>query len=244
MVSTRLALVVTLGDGDDVLSGKRLYIGGNQTISGGNGNDQINFVGAASPGPFVLGTSSGGVTNITGDSGNDSIQATYSFIVGQWLLGGGVGNDTISVRTSACNGAVSVTGGDGADSLTVDTDYFISTLLIDGGAHDDRLVLANSLGLVAATLEGGSGREAAFVSNLTAQRLTLNLGAQNDAGDVRSSLFGELVGNLGDHDDSLTLFGNLVRGAAVFDGGAGMGDVFADLGNTFQGGLRRSGFER
>ena len=85
MVSTRLALVVALGDGDDVLSGKRLYIGGNQAISGGNGNDQIHFVGAAVPGAFVLGTSSGGYTSITGDGGNDSIQVTYSFIVGQWL---------------------------------------------------------------------------------------------------------------------------------------------------------------
>jgi parallel beta-helix repeat protein len=244
IVSTRLALVVALGDGDDVLTGKRLYIGGNQTISGGNGNDQISFVGAASPGQFVLGTSSGGVTNITGDAGNDLIQAAYSFIVGQWLFGGGVGDDTISVRTSACNGAVSLAGGDGVDSLTVDTDYFVSTLLIDGGAHDDRLVLANSLGLVAATLEGGAGRDTAIVNNLTAQRLTLNTGAQNDTGDVRSSLFGELVANLGDHDDRLTLFGNLVRGAAAVDGGAGTGDVFADLGNTFRGGLRRTGFER
>jgi parallel beta-helix repeat protein len=244
MVSTRVALVVALGGGDDVLSGKRLYIGGNQTVSGGDGNDQISFVGAAVPDAFVLGTSSGGFTSISGDGGNDSIQVTYSFIVGQWLFGGGIGSDTISVRTSACNGAVSVTGGDGIDSLTVDTDYFISTLLIDGGAHDDRLLLANSLGLIAATLEGGTGREAAFVNNLTAQRLTLNLGAQNDAGDVRSSLLGELFANLGDHDDALTLFGNLMRGAAVVDGGLGMGDVFADLGNTFQGGLRRAGFER
>jgi hypothetical protein len=88
-----------------------------------------------------------------------------------------------------------VSGGDGVDSLTVDTDYFIATLLIDGGVGDDRLTLANSLGLVAATLEGGTGREAAFVNNLTAQRLTLNLGAQNDAGDVRSSLLGELFAN-------------------------------------------------
>jgi hypothetical protein len=42
----------------------------------------------------------------------------------------------------------------------------------------------------------------------------------------------------------LTLFGNLVRGATVVDGGAGIGDVFADLGNTFRGGVRRVGFER
>jgi hypothetical protein len=239
-----LALVVTLGEGDDVVNGNRLYIGGNQTISGGDGNDQINFVGASLPSEFVLGTSSAGVTTISGDGGNDSIQATYSFIVGQWQFSGGLGNDTISVRTSACNGAVSLLGADGADSLTVDTDYFVSTLLIDGGAHNDRLALANSLGFTAATLDGGSGADAAFVNNLTAQRLCLNLGAQNDAGDIRSSLLGELLANLGDHDDSLTLYGNLVRGVAVADGGAGAGDVFADLGNTFYGGLRRVGFER
>jgi Ca2+-binding RTX toxin-like protein len=130
IVSTRLALVVTLGDGNDVLSGRRLYIGGNQSFSGGDGNDQISFVGAALPAEFILGTSSGGATTISGDNGNDTIQATYSFIVGAWQFVGGAGDDSFSVRTSACNGAVALFGGDGADSLTVDTDFFISTLWI------------------------------------------------------------------------------------------------------------------
>ena len=117
-------------------------------------------------------------------------------------------------------------------------------MLIDGGNHNDRLVLANSLGITAATLEGGAGNDAAVVTNLTARRLSLNLGAQNDSAQAYSSLFDEFFANLGDHDDALTLYGNLVRGPTIVDGGAGAGDVFADLGNTFGGGLRRTGFER
>jgi hypothetical protein len=190
----------------------------------------------------VLGTSSGGATSLSGGLGNDRISATYSFVVGAWQFAGGLGDDVISVRTSACNSGVSLAGDAGVDTLVADTNYFLATLLINGGADADRLELRNSLGIVAATLDGGAGADAAFVSNLTASRLTVLLGAQSDTADVRGSLFDEIFANLGDHNDSLTLYGNLVRRASSADGGAG-GDALFDLGNTFLGGLRRVGFE-
>jgi parallel beta-helix repeat protein len=242
IVSTRLDLLVSLGDGDDVLNGKRLYLGRNQSISGGAGNDQITFIGSAI-GAFVLGTSSGGATTISGDTGNDSIHLSYSFIVGAWQTGGGAGSDIITLRTSACNGAVSVLGEAGFDQIIVDTNYFVATLLIDGGAEDDRLALSNSLGLIAATIEGAAGADTVLVGNLTARRLTVNTGTEKDGVDIRSSLFDELFANMGDQDDTLQLFGNLVRGTPVFDGGA-HSDAFFNVNNTFRGGYRLAGFER
>jgi hypothetical protein len=242
-VSTRLDLIVTLGDGVNALNAKRLYIGRNQRFDGGADVDDFSFLGAALPGDFVLGTSSGGTTTISGGGGADKIRVSYSFIVGAWQFNGGNGADTIDVRTSACNGAVTVNGDAGADSLVVDTNYFVSTLLISGGADADKLELRNSLGLKFATLNGSGGNDRATVSNLTAGTLALNLGSQNDTVDIRSSLLDELFASLVENDDSITLYGNLVRRGTSLDGGSGI-DALIDLGNRFTGGARKLGFER
>lgn len=243
IVSTRLDLNVSFGDGNDRLDGKRLYIGGNQTVNGGAGDDSISLLGAALPGVFILGTSSGRATTITGDAGNDTIQVSYTFIVGQWQVHGGAGDDTINVRTSACNGNVYVNGDAGADTLVVDTNFLVATLWLGGGSEADRLELKNSLGLIGATIDGNSGNDTVTVRNLTSQRLTLTLGAQNDTADVRSSLFDQFFANLGEHDDSLTMYGNLVRSITDVDGGHG-GDAFYDLSNSHRGGIRRIALER
>ena len=187
------------------------------------------------PSNFVLGTSSGGTTTILGGGGADRILVSYSFIVGAWQFNGGDGDDVVDVRTSACNGAVTVNGDAGVDSLVVDTNYFISTLWIGGGANADRLELRNSLGLLVATLDGSTGIDSAVVSNLTAGRLSYDTGADNDVVDVRSSLLDELFASLGSHDDSITLYGNLVRRGTDLDGGIGV-DTLLDLGNRFSGG--------
>jgi hypothetical protein len=238
-----LDLIVLLGDGSNALTGKRLYIGRNQRFEGGADPDDFSFLGAALPGDFVLGASSAGTTTILGGGGNDRILASYSFVVGAWQVNGGTGNDTIDIRTSACNGAVTVSGETGDDSLVVDTNYFISTLVISGGADADKLELRNSLGLKAASLYGSTGNDRATVSNLTAGLLALNLGAQNDTVDIRSSLFDEFFASLVENDDSITLYGNLVRRGTELDGGSGL-DSLLDLGNQFRGGLRKLAFER
>jgi hypothetical protein len=240
-VSTRLTLVVTLGDGNDVLDGKRLYIGTIQSVSGGVGNDRISFIGGALPTEFILGTSSGGATTILGEQGNDQLEVTYSFVVGQLQLNGGVGDDTISIRTSASNSAVSLIGDLGIDSLTADTDYFIATLLLDGGADADQLNVRNSLGITTTTIQGAAGNDTATVNNLTAQRLLMYLGTQNDTCDVRNSVFDELYAALGNEDDTANIFGSRLRLGATLDGGLGRDTLF-DRGNLF-GAVRRLGFE-
>jgi hypothetical protein len=241
-VSTRLDLNVALGAGNDTVTGQRLYVGRNFTTTGGSGDDQINYLGSSAPGAFVLGISSGGATTILGHDGNDQLLVSNSFIVGQWQLDGGLNVDRIEVKKSASNGHVSLLGGGGADVLVADTNYFVTTLTLSGGDDGDRLELRNSLGMVVATLDGGAGNDSAAVSNLTAMRMALNMGAQNDTADVRGSLFDEFFAKLGDGNDSLTMYGNLIRRVTEVDGGLG-GDAFFDLGNSHLGGIRRLGLE-
>jgi hypothetical protein len=237
-VSTRLDLNVSLGDGDDRIDGKRLYIGQNQTIDGGLGQDALSFLGAALPGSFVLGTSSSGATLIRGGAGPDSLSISYSFVVGSVTLDGEAGDDQIDIRTSAAIGSVAVAGAEGSDKLVIDTNYFLTSTMAGGGDGSDQIELRNSLGITIATIDAGSGADAVAVSNLIAGRLSMILGSEGDSADVRSSLFDELFGDLGDGNDSITLYGNLIRRVAVIDGGFG-GNLLNDLGNSYLGGLRR-----
>jgi uncharacterized repeat protein (TIGR01451 family) len=243
IVSSAGNLEVDLGAGSDVLSGQRLYIGGNQMFNGGDGDDQISFAGSYNGGVFVLGTSSAGATSITGGSGSDKINVRYSFIVGQWSFDGGTGNDNVFIDTSACSSNVTVLGGLDQDVLVVDTNFFQGAVIINGNAGNDQLRLSNSLGIQLAVLLGEDGSDSAAVQNLTSVRLQLDLGAGNDGADVRSSSLEELFGQLGDGDDTLTAFGNLVRGATSLNGGGGSGDRLLDLGNSFRGSVQKQAFE-
>jgi hypothetical protein len=243
IVSSAGNLEVDLGAGSDVLSGQRLYIGGNQMFNGGDGDDQISFAGSYNGGVFVLGTSSAGATSITGGSGSDKINVRYSFIVGQWSFDGGTGNDNVFIDTSACSSNVTVLGGLDQDVLVVDTNFFQGAVIINGNAGNDQLRLSNSLGIQLAVLLGEDGSDSAAVQNLTSVRLQLDLGAGNDGADVRSSSLEELFGQLGDGDDTLTAFGNLVRGATSLNGGGGSGDRLLDLGNSFRGSVQKQAIE-
>jgi len=242
IVSTRLDLSISLGEGDDTLDGKRLYIGGNQTVDAGIGSDRIGFLGAVLPNEFVLGTSSGGQTTILGGDGNDQVRLSYSFIVGQWQVHGGLNDDQIDIRFSASNGNVSVLGDFGLDTLVVDANFLIANLLIDGGAGGDRVELRNSLGLQLAIINSGSGEDSVAVSNLTATGLQLDLAGNGDTAEVRSSLLDDFFASLGDGNDRLTLFGNLVRRSIDLDGGMGADELIDPTGSTLRARLRN--FER
>jgi uncharacterized repeat protein (TIGR01451 family) len=242
-VSSAGNLEVDLGAGSDVLSGQRLYIGSNQLFNGGDGDDQITFAGSVIGGVFVLGTSSAGSTSISAGSGSDTINVRYSFIVGQWSFDGGAGNDNIFIDTSACSSNVTVLGGLDQDVLVVDTNFFQGAVVINGNAGNDQLRLSNSLGIQLAMLLGEDGADSAAVQNLTSVRLQLDLGAGNDGGDVRSSSLEELFAQLGDGDDTLTVYGNLVSGATSLNGGGGSGDRLLDLGNSFRSSVQKQAFE-
>jgi hypothetical protein len=243
IVSTAGNLEVDLGAGSDVLSGQRLYIGANQLVNGGDGDDQITFAGSFTGGVFVLGTSSGGATSISGGSGSDTINVRYSFIVGQWTFDGGIGNDNVFIDTSACSSNVTVLGGADQDTLVVDTNFFQGAVTVNGNSGNDQLRLSNSLGIQLAMLFGEDGTDTVNLQNLTSVRVQLDLGAGADAADVRSSSLDELFAQFGSDDDTLTVFGNLVRGATTFDGGAGSGDRLRDLGNSFRGAVQKQAFE-
>jgi hypothetical protein len=241
VVSTRGDLDVDLGTGNDVLNGRRIFIAGDQDLLGGDGNDAFTFDGVASP--FTLGTSAAGNANWSTGNGDDTVHVIYAFIVGAFAIDLGVGTDSLDIFGSAASGDVSFFGGTGVDSLTVDTNFFDSQLLLDGGADNDTIFLANGLGTDIGTINTGAGDDTVTVQNETQVSATIDTGSGDDTVDVRSSAVDRFFALLGDDDDELTLFGNLLRIEADLDGGAGSADRLIDLGNDVRGTLRTRNFE-
>ncbi|MEX2138936.1 MAG: Calx-beta domain-containing protein [Pirellulales bacterium] len=241
VVSTRADLDVDLGTDNDVLNGKRIFIAGNQILVGGDGNDTMTFDGFASP--FTLGTSAAGNANWSTGNGDDTVHVIYAFIVGAFAIDLGVGTDSLNIFGSAASGNVSFLGGTGIDSLTVDTNFFDANLLLDGGADNDTVFLANGLGTDVGTINTGAGANSVTIRNETTARLNIDTGTGADTVDVRSSALDRFFAILGEDDDQLTLFGNLLRLEADLDGGPGSADRLRDLGNDVRGAFRTRNFE-
>jgi hypothetical protein len=239
-VSTRTELRVDLGTDNDTLNGRRIYIGTNQIINGGDGNDQLTFDGSASP--FTLGTSASGNATWTGGNGNDAVHVIYAFIAGTYTIDLGAGADALDIFGSAASGNVSFFGGAGSDALAVDTNFFDSDMLLDGGADNDSVRLANGLGTELATINAGDGSDSVMLRNQTAARLIIDTGSGDDNVDVRASAFDRFFAQLGDDGDRITVHGNLSRFETELDGGAGT-DLLLDLGNDFRGSYRKRNFE-
>jgi hypothetical protein len=242
VVSTRNHLRVDLGAGDDTLNGKRLYIGTDQFIHGGDGNDRLLFEGVASP-VFTLGTSAAGLAFWSGGAGNDTVRVTYGFIVRSWGVFLGEGADQLNVFGSAVSGDVIFAGDGGNDTLTVDTNFFDATMVINALGGADTVFLANGLGTEFASIAGGDGNDQVTIRNQTTKHVLIEGGSGADDVDVQSSAFDRFFAALGTENDELTVRGNLVQFETDLDGGAGDGDRLLDLGNTFRGASRRRGFE-
>jgi hypothetical protein len=225
-----------------VLNGKRIYIAGDQIVVGGDGNDSMTFNGFASP--FTLGTSAAGNATWSTGNGDDTVQVIYAFIVGAFTVDLGIGTDSLSIFGSAASGNVTFVGGVGNDSLTVDTNFFDASLLLDGGADHDTVFLANSLGTDVGTINTGAGDDTVTLRNETQARANIDTGSGDDTVDMRSSAVDLFFARLGDDDDALTLFGNLLRIETDLDGGAGSADRLIDLlNNDVRGTIRTRGFE-
>ncbi len=241
VVSTRADLNVDLGTDNDTINGRRIFIGGNQNLIGGDGNDTMTFDGFASP--FTLGTSAAGNANWTTGSGDDTVNVVYAFIGGAWAIDLGAGTDSLNIFGSSASGDVSFLGGAGDDVLTVDTNFFDADLLLDGGAERDTIFLANGLGTDVATIIGGGGPDTVTVRNESDSQLTIDTGAGEDTVEVRSSAFDRFFALLGDDNDQLTMFGSLFRAEMSRDGGPGLADRLRDQGNSIQGSSRTRNFE-
>jgi hypothetical protein len=241
VVSTAQDLAVNLGAGNDVLDGKRIFIGRDQLLVGGDGDDSFTFDGIESP--FTLGTSAAGNANWLTGEGDDTVHVVYAFIVGAFAIDLGGGTDSLDIFGSAVSGNVVFLGGVGSDSLTVDTNFFDAAVFLDTGADNDTIFLANGLGTDISTINTGAGDDEVTVQNETAGRSNIDTGSGDDIVDVRSSAVDQFFALLGDDDDELTLFGNLVQIEADLDGGAGSADRLIDLGNDVRGELRTRNFE-
>jgi hypothetical protein len=241
VVSSSEDLEVNLGTGNDELNGRRNFIGGDQTLVGGDGDDTFTFEGIASP--FTLGTSAAGNANWVTGEGNDTVTVLYAFIAGAFAIDLGGGTDSLDIFGSAASGNVVFLGGAGSDTLTVDTNFFDAALLVDTGADNDTIFLANGLGIDIGTIITGAGDDSITVRNETQGRADIDTGSGDDTVDVQSSAVNQFFALLGDDDDELTLFGNLVQIEADLDGGAGTADRLIDLGNDVRGELRTRNFE-
>jgi hypothetical protein len=99
------------------------------------------------------------------------------------------------------------------------------------------------LGLNTSTVNTGSGNDSITVRNESQGRANIDTGSGQDTVDVRGSAVDQFFALLGDDDDSLTLFGNLLRLEADLDGGAGIADRLVNLGNDVRGAIRARNFE-
>jgi hypothetical protein len=242
VVSTGTELRVDLGAGNDTLNGKRLYIGTNQLIQCGDGNDSLIFEGVASP-QFTLSTSAAGFAFWSGGAGDDTVRVVYAFVVKSWGVFLGDGADALNLFGSAGSGDVILSGDAGDDNLTVDTNFFDATMVINGLGGADTIFLANGLGTELAFLTSGDGNDSLTVRNQTTKDLRMDAGTGSDDADVQGSAFDRVFALLGDDNDELTVRGNLVQVETLLDGGAGASDRLFDLGNVFRGVSRRQGFE-
>ncbi|MEX2140303.1 MAG: cadherin-like domain-containing protein [Pirellulales bacterium] len=241
VVSTQRDLDVDLGTDNDELNGRRIFIGRDQILVGGDGNDELTFDGFASP--FTLGTSAAGNANWSGGNGNDTVHVIYAFIVGAFTIDLGAGIDAIDIFGSAASGNVSFLGGVGNDNLRVDTNFFDAALLLDTGGDDDTIFVANGLGIDIGTINTGAGADEVTIRNETQGRLNVNTAGGNDVVDIQASAVDQFFADLGDGDDELTVFFNLVRVSADLDGGPGSADRLLQQGNDIRGTLESRNFE-
>jgi hypothetical protein len=163
--------------------------------------------------------------------------------VGAFTIDLGAGNDSLDIFGSAASGDVTFVGGVGLDSLIVDTNFFDANQVLDGGDDSDTVFLANGLGTDLGVINTGSGADSVTVRNETQVQLNINTGSGADVVDVRASAFDRFFAALGDDNDELTIFGNLIRQETDLDGGAGGGDRLRDLGNDLRGVVRQRNFE-
>jgi uncharacterized repeat protein (TIGR01451 family) len=241
VVSTQDDLIVDLGADNDTLNGRRIFIGGDQNLAGGDGNDTMTFDGFASP--FTLGTSAAGNANWNTGGGNDTVNVVYAFIGGAWGIDLGAGTDSLNIFGSSASGNMSTVGAAGDDTFTVNTNFFDNGLFLDGGAENDTIFLANGLGTEMAAINSGAGSDTITVLNQTASLLVIDSGAGNDTAEVRSSAFDRFFAIMGDDDDQLTIFGNLFRFEMDLDGGNGLVDRLLNQGNDVRGAARARNFE-
>jgi len=100
-----------------------------------------------------------------------------------------------------------------------------------------------ALGTDLGSILTGGGADSVTVRNETQAQLNIDTGSGADTVDVRASALDRFFAALGDDNDSLTIFGNLIRQETDLDGGAGGSDRLLDQGNDLRGTVRNRNFE-
>lgn len=250
---TNIPSIMDGGNGNDYLqSGTTLGVGGNDVLSGGNGDDIIFDTGGVN----VLSGGNGvdtiwgfGTDNINGGTGNDVI---YN-IVGSGTIIGGAGNDRVITNVNFNNVA------DAADRPAVIFGKQRADIALDNGvlyfagtnADDVAQIDDNGDGTITATYTDANGTFVATYNKSDVTQIAGVLGNGNDTlfnnTDIDSVFYGAAGNDYlqgGDGND-------LLKGGADNDvllGGAGNDDLTGDGGaDVLDGGdganILRAGFD-
>ena len=101
----------------------------------------------------------------------------------------------------------------------------------------------DGLGTEQLSINTGAAADTVTVDNQTAAQLNIDTAAGADIVEVTSSALDRFFVLLGDDNDELTVFGNLVDLETLLDGGTGNADRLINQGNDFRGSFQTRNFE-
>lgn len=214
------------GKGKDTLRGA----GSSSYLDGGEDNDTLFVYNGSTPLPFISSTVTIGLEKITliGGAGNDSLFGGYAESgSGKNFLGGGEGNDTITVFATQ-DTAVGGTGNDFIQSIAVPT----TTVSLINPLN----TLYNPYGQISggkSSLDGGEGNDT-IIGGYASDTLT---GGEDSGNDSLSGIFS--LGSGGDGNDTINANGTFTGTTPItinLEGGLGndrlIGNVSAGVIST------------
>lgn len=231
---------ITLNNGDDFAVGGKgadsIVVGGsasvalNNSVIAGYGSDTIRLTSAS--------TVAAGSFSLEANQGNDSIYlgtAGQSIVLSQAFVGGGLGNDTISINSGVSQAvSTSIKGGDNADSITLSTGFgVLSNSQVAGNKGADTIVLA-STSANGSSVQGGMGHDSITIDTGGVAGL-VNAGAGNDTiALLTGAQAPTIVG--GGLADTISITSSLAVSTVIFGDASGVTSAGTGTGGTADGG--------
>ncbi len=175
------SLSLDAGSGDDSVTIDNTSIRFDAIVILGLGNDSVQLRSSSnrSGSPLVMQTTIGGVLVLDGGLGNDTITVGSSaageqavMVTGYTTIIGGDGLDTVTIRKSQFSNGVTIDAGAGNDVVDIGGTTIARNLSVFLGLGDDSLTIA-ATSAAFADLYGGLGRDGSKLTGNTFGRLTL-----------------------------------------------------------------------
>ncbi len=193
------SLNIVLGDGNNRLELHNASVGGNFTLTGGVGNDNVYITGSG----FGRSTVNGGKNdaNINLGNGFNLLDMEYTTVERDLILGdNSVVGDTFVLKGGNVGRNATISTGIANDVIAINEYYFGKALTIKTGAGNDQLVLGENWDLNSHKVVPGS------MSSVHADSIFADLGAGDD------------TANLGSFVTPATIDGNIGSDKLIHDG--------------------------